>query len=382
MTKTFRTVGISELQSIYAKMMEQITLDCNMQAGVEDINYDHFNIEIKVTVKMRPIEEIYPVEEEKEEEKEEKEEPKKCDEILEQKEEVKKCNATFVIAFNSMLLRYYSVLEGATKDVNLDQLNAEFEPFEVEDNPEYIELIENDWSEFHQNLENNEVEEKKKEQQAVCEELNQGYTEVNIEDFFSCPEVVENTEVIEEKGLILYVKPRTIEIKTFDGETRDFYGFLQENGRLYNTYKDIDKTLVTRLKDEINEIYEFYYRENEELEEKEEKALSHFLLRISANMTYDLENIEEISEKLKNEYKRMISSDNLDICEISYKLYTFMDNFLTGKQEETSLIFWHRKLSIMVQDLMEDLLHIGSVKIKYSKEIYEIRKIVKQLIEN
>ena len=379
MTKTFRTVGISELQSIYAKMMEQITLDCNMQGGVEDINYDHFNIEIKVTVKMRPIEEIYPVEEEKEEEKEE---PKKCDEILEQKEEVKKCNATFVIAFNSMLLRYYSVLEGATKDINLDQLNAEFEPFEVEDNPEYIELIENDWSEFHQNLENNEVEEKKKEQQAVCEELNQGYTEVNIEDFFSCPEVVENTEVIEEKGLILYVKPRTIEIKTFDGETRDFYGFLQENGRLYNTYKDIDKTLVTRLKDEINEIYEFYYHENEELEEKEEKALSHFLLIISANMTYNLENIEEISEKLKNEYKRMISSDNLDICEISYKLYTFMDNFLTGKQEETSLIFWHRKLSIMVQDLMEDLLHIGSVKIKYSKEIYEIRKIVKQLIEN
>ena len=378
MTKTFRTVGISELQSIYAKMMEQITLDCNMQGGVEDINYDHFNIEIKVTVKMRPIEEIYPVEEEKEEEKEE---PKKCDEILEQKEEVKKCNATFVVAFNSMLLRYYSVLEGATKDINLDQLNAEFEPFEVEDNPEYIELIENDWSEFHQNLENNEVEEKKKEQ-AVCEELNQGYTEVNIEDFFSCPEVVENTEVIEEKGLILYVKPRTIEIKKFDGETRDFYGFLQENGRLYNTYKDIDKTLVTRLKDEINEIYEFYYNENEELEEKEEKALSHFLLIISANMTYNLENIEEISEKLKNEYKRMISSDNLDICEISYKLYTFMDNFLTGKQEETSLIFWHRKLSIMVQDLMEDLLHIGSVKIKYSKEIYEIRKIVKQLIEN
>jgi hypothetical protein len=382
MTKTFRTVGISELQSIYAKMMEQITLDCNMQGGVEDINYDHFNIEIKLTVKMRPIEEIYPVEEEKEEEKDEKEEPKKCDEILEQKEEVKKCNATFVIAFNSMLLRYYSILEGATKDINLDQLNAEFEPFEVEDNPEYIELIENDWSEFHQSLENNEVEEKKKEQQAVCEELNQGYTEVNIEDFFSCPEVVENTEVIEEKGLILYVKPRTIEIKTFDGETRDFYGFLQENGRLYNTYKDIDKTLVTRLKDEINEIYEFYYRENEELEEKEEKAISHFLLIISANMTYNLENIEEISEKLKNEYKRMISSDNLDICEISYKLYTFMDNFLTGKQEETSLIFWHRKLSIMVQDLMEDLLHIGSVKIKYSKEIYEIRKIVKQLIEN
>jgi len=381
MTKTFRTVGISELQSIYAKMMEQITLDCNMQGGVEDINYDHFNIEIKVTVKMRPIEEIYPVEEEKEEEKEEKEEPKKCDEILEQKEEVKKCNATFVIAFNSMLLRYYSVLEGATKEINLDQLNAEFEPFEVEDNPEYIELIENDWSEFHQNLENNEVEEKKKEQ-AVCEELNQGYTEVNIEDFFSCPEVVENTEVIEEKGLILYVKPRTIEIKKFDGETRDFYGFLQENGRLYNTYKDIDKTLVTRLKDEINEIYEFYYHENEELEEKEEKALSHFLLIISANTIYNLENIEEISEKLKNEYKRMISSDNLDICEISYKLYTFMDNFLTGKQEETSLIFWHRKLSIMVQDLMEDLLHIGSVKIKYSKEIYEIRKIVKQLIEN
>ena len=99
-------------------------------------------------------------------------------------------------------------------------------------------------------------------------------------------------------------------------------------------------------------------------------------------MTYNLENIEEISEKLKNEYKRMISIDNLDICEISYKLYTFMDNFLTGNQEETSLIFWHRKLSIMVQDLMEDLLHIGSVKIKYSKEIYEIRKIVKQLIEN